>query len=119
MTEKIIGYILLAVGLMIIISAAVSVFSVLTRQKNPIEFIKPTAEATVTPKTQEIEGVQVQMPSLTDITGMSSLDLVYITNLTIHLFLMGFIVNVGFKIASLGTQLVRPIVVKLREKEAQ
>ncbi|MBU0569957.1 hypothetical protein KKB40_04215, partial [Patescibacteria group bacterium] len=36
-------------------------------------------------------------------------------NLSAHLFLMSFLVNAGFKIASLGNQLLRPIRVKLKE----
>jgi hypothetical protein len=118
MTEKIIGYILLALGIIIILSAGVSVFSVLTRSSKPIQFIPAaavTSEASV-PKTQTIQGVEVQMPSINEMVGISADSLVFITNLTIHLFLMGFIVNVGFKVASLGVQLVRPIIVDLKAK---
>ena len=38
-------------------------------------------------------------------------------NLLIHMFLMGFLVNVGMKLATLGGNLVRPIVVKVNKQE--
>lgn len=37
-------------------------------------------------------------------------------NLLAHVILMGFMVNVGFKISSLGVQFLRPIKVNLKEK---
>jgi len=37
------------------------------------------------------------------------------SNLAAHLFLMGFMASIGYKIGSLGIQMLRPIVVKVRE----
>ncbi len=38
-------------------------------------------------------------------------------NLFTYLMLMGFFASIGMKIATVGTYLVRPIVVKLREEK--
>ena len=117
MSEKVIGYTLLAFGVVVILFAGLSTYRVFTKVDKPISIITNTqTEVSEKPKTQVIQGVEVQMPNFNDLIGMSPEMLIYITNLTIHLFLMGFIVNIGFKIATIGTQLVRPIVVDLRAK---
>ncbi len=38
-------------------------------------------------------------------------------NLSMHLFLMGFIASIGGRLAQIGTYLLRPIVVKVKAKE--
>lgn len=39
------------------------------------------------------------------------------SNLFAHLMLMGFLASIGFKLAQLGVQMLRPIVVKLKVKD--
>ena len=112
-TEKIIGYFLMLVGVITILLATISVFQTFTGQTNPI-----------TPF--NFDAISMDMSKLVDqaLAGANlkqeliSSDLLnHPMNLIAHLLLMGFIVAVGYKIASLGVMLVRPIKVKLREEK--
>lgn len=121
MSEKVIGYILLVFGIITIIFSGYSVYSVFTKRAKPVQLftfkgigldanqlisnsLPPEAATLLKPgNKQEI------IPA--DLLNDSS-------NIFAHLLLMGFIGSVGYKIASLGVQLTRPIVVKLNTKEA-
>lgn len=105
MTEKIVGYVLLIVGLISIVFSAMNVFFVFTGQAQPGELFNfsPVSVA-LAPGTKPVELV-------------SARELNQTTNLTFHLLLMGFLAGAGQKIASLGVQLIRPIVVKLKEEK--
>lgn len=119
MTEKLVGYALLSVGIIIIVYSAVNVVNVFSKRSSP-----------VTPL--NLPGISLDMSKLVggDITPEQKRQLENADlraeivkpellnqpfNLVAHLFLMGFIASVGFKIASLGVMLVRPIKVTLKE----
>ena len=55
-------------------------------------------------------------PSALDALSLSPSSLAYLVNLSFHLLFAGFLINVGFRIASVGTMLARPIVVDLQAK---
>lgn len=117
MTEKIIGYVFLALGVLTIVLSGFNLYQVVLRQTKPIEFISTSSiPAKTAPKTQVVQGVEVAMPSVTDLVGITPEALIFLTNLSIHVLLLGFVVNIGYKIAMIGTYLVRPIVVDLRAK---
>ena len=124
MTERVVGYVLLAVGIVIILATAASVIMVFTGSAEPIQIfnfegiglnasdlfggdMSPEQAAALR---QMTEGQQMELIS-PEILNETS-------NLFAHLFLMGFISTVGFKLASLGTMMVRPIVVKVKEANA-
>ena len=112
MSEKIIGYLLLGLGLLTIIFSAFNVYQVFTKQASPIGLFQlkglsldvaqylPSDPRSATPPPAEI---------------FPAADLNFISNLTAHYLLMSFFIGVGFKVASLGIQLLRPIQVKLSE----
>jgi hypothetical protein len=107
-TEKIIGYSLLFVGIFLIIVSVFSVFQVFTGAVKPVQLF-------------QMQGISldlgtqngIKLPS-TEIVPAAMLN--DTTNLFVHLLLMGFIASTGQKLASLGIELLRPIVVKLNEK---
>lgn len=104
MSEKVIGYILLSVGILLILFTAFNIISVFTGSAKPVQMFN-------------FEGIGVNTSDLD--LDLVSPDLINQTsNLFAHIFLMGFISTVGFKLASLGTMLVRPIVVKVKEANA-
>lgn len=121
MSERVVGYLLLAVGILVIIISAISVILVFTGRTEPVQIFNfegiglnasdlvggdlPAEQAAAI--RQMTEGQQMELIS-PDIINDTS-------NLFAHLFLMGFISTVGFKLASLGTMMVRPIVVKVQE----
>ena len=103
MSEKIVGYSLLICGIAIILFSAFNVVFVFTKQAQPIQLFNfPPVALSVVPGTKPTELVSA------DLINQSS-------NIFAHLMLMGFIASVGEKLASLGVQLVRPIVVKSKE----
>lgn len=123
MTEKITGYLLLAFGVLLMLVSCWNVYGIFTKRAQPIELfnfkgisIDPSTfmGAELPPE----QRAQLKFASDSKIE-LASPDLLNDTsNLFAHLLLMGFILNVGFKLASLGTMLIRPVVVKLKSKEA-
>ena len=111
MIEKIIGYILLFFGVMAIILSGLNAFNILTRRSNPIEFVNKEIVSTITPS--ELSKNQVSLDQMLNIDNDT---IALITNIGIHLLVLSFILKAGFHLASLGTMLVRPIVVDLNSK---
>ena len=124
MTDRVIGYVLLVSGILIILASALSVITVFTGRAEPIQIFQfgsiglnasdliggDLPQEQVAIAKQMTEGQKMELISADLINDTS--------NVLAHLFLMGFISTVGFKIASLGTMMVRPIVVKLKEANA-
>ena len=124
MTERIIGYILLTLGILVIIFSGLSVYSVFTGRAKPIEIfhfqsisidLSQMVKENLPPEaTKFMQQGQIRSKP----TELLSADVLNDTsNILAHLMLMGFLVSVGFKLAQLGTYLIRPIVVKLKAKE--
>jgi len=122
MIEKVVGWILIGLGLIIILGTVYNFYGVMTRKFQPVQFfdfpavnMDPSAFIPQYDVPEHLQGV-IQKPSTDQKVELISADMLnQSSNLFVHLFFLGFIVNVGFKIAQLGTYLTRPIVVKLRE----
>jgi hypothetical protein len=109
MSEKILGYVLLAVGVLIIIAAAINVLFVF-RGSRPVQFINESAN---------LAEFSINMPTGEDVpigavpvTIGNNNQIARIINLVMHVIFAGLFVSVGFRIAMIGANLVRPIVVK-------
>ncbi len=113
MSEKIVGYCLLVVGIVVIIFAAMNVFMVFTGKALPVQLFSfqgvslDFSQSLGLPKTTGTAPVEL----------LSARDLNQMSNLGAQLLLMGFLAGVGEKLASLGVQLIRPIVVKSKEEK--
>lgn len=113
MSEKITGYGLLIMGILVMGLAALSVYQVLTGQGMPAQFLDASAPTTFNLSLPVVPGgPPVDVP----LDLGNSLPLGRLINTSMHVVLMGFIVSIGYKLASLGTNLIRPIVVKTREQ---
>lgn len=124
MEEKIVGYLLIVTGLVVMILASLSVYSVFTKKSSPVNLfnfgpISLDASQLIPQDIPEGAGeiVNQQSAQLPKAELVPANVLNDSSNIFAHLFLMGFIVSGGYKVASLGTMLVRPINVKLRAKE--
>ncbi len=121
MSEKIIGYILILSGIGIILFSALSAYNVFTGINRPAQLFKfdgisINLSSLVSQNLPEDAKIFMeQNPVKQEIMPASILN--NTTNVLAHYLLMGFIASIGFKIASLGTLLVRPVVVKLKTKE--
>lgn len=129
MTEKAVGYTLLAIGIIIMIVASMQAITVFTGKSKPVRIFqsKPVVQQTAPiQKTQEELLLDIQSGDFSSImnSGMSSglqsfgIDPNMINdslNYTVYFFLMQFLLGLGFKLASLGVQMVRPVNVIVRK----
>ncbi len=124
MTEKAIGYLLLALGIIIIFFSAISVWGVFTKQTRPVELF--TLKGISLDMSQMLAGslppeyasVAQQLAKSAPKQEIISAEILNQTsNLFAHLMFMGFLASIGAKLATIGTQFIRPIVVKLKAKE--
>lgn len=122
MNEKVSGYVLLGFGLLIIIFSAFNIWSIFTKKSKPVQIFNiPAAKLDI----NDLVGGNLP-PVLASQAGKSankgleifpSSTLSEVANLTAQILLMGFFLNVGYKISLLGVQLVRPIQVKVKGEE--
>lgn len=113
--SKVTGYALIIAGILIMIYATFNVYQVFNGQVEPYSLfnfpnISISTEALM--DQQLPRGVEAPMVDLLPGSVLSDS-----SNVIAHLFLMGFVVNLGAKIASIGTYLARPVVVKLKQNE--
>lgn len=111
MNEKVVGYILLGVGIFIIAGSAISAVLVFSGSSEPIQFISQTKPLSLNLSIPTETGSSAEVP-----VSFGDLPLFRVVNAGLHLVLLGFLVSVGAKIATLGTNLIRPIVVKAKEQ---
>lgn len=114
MTEKVTGYSLIVVGLLIIAYAGFSVFSVFTARAEAIELFQ--FKGVSIPLSALMEGGAPPGVELPEIEIFPAEVLNSTTNTLFYLLFMGFLVTVGAKVATLGINLVRPIIVKVEGK---
>ena len=121
MSEKVTGYLLLLAGIVIIALSSLSVYYVFKGRVKPIELFKLPG---ISIDLSNIAGADLPKES-SDIGSQATLktDLVEPDiinaplNLFAHVIFMGFLVNVGFKVSSLGVQMLRPIKVNVKASE--
>jgi len=104
MPEKIIGYLLIVVGIFVICLSGFNGYQIITKKTTPIKILN-------------LKGVTIDLGQTTGVKQpgveiFSAKDLNSTLNFFAHLAVLGLFVNIGFKIASLGVSLVRPVVVK-------
>lgn len=109
MSEKIIGYIFLVLGVFIVLYSGINVYQVYTRKIPAISLFHFEPVFIEMPVEGSSEGVKIEILSERELNETS--------NIIAHTILMGFIGGVGYKISKIGVYLLRPIVVKLKERE--
>jgi|GEM_PF-1568113 len=130
--EKIVGYSLLGFGIVIMLVAAFQIVLTLTGKAQPIQIFKTAPKAVVQSDTEgpdmsDPEGLlkQIQqdpfsllhsggtgasLPQIIDPTVINQM-----LNLTVYYFIMQFILGLGYKLASLGVQIIRPLKVSINK----
>ncbi|OGG06136.1 hypothetical protein A2872_04155 [Candidatus Gottesmanbacteria bacterium RIFCSPHIGHO2_01_FULL_42_12] len=112
MSEKIAGYILLIAGVGVILLALINGYGLFTGSLTPVKFFN-------------LQGIGFdlsQLAPLPSATGtkqelISGSDISNTTNFFLHLIILGFFLNVGSKLGSLGVQLLRPIKVEVKDNK--
>lgn len=121
MGEKVTGYSLLVIGILTILLSVFSVYMVFTKKQKPVDLftlpgisidLSNLAGSDLPPEAAQLKGPEALKTDLVqpDIINAP-------LNLFAHLIFMGFVANIGFKISSLGVQMLRPIKVNLREEK--
>jgi len=112
MPEKRMGYFLVGIGLSLILISAVSVFVVFTGRVKPAPVFRQPGISLDMSQIAGLPTLPGSKPTPVELLSASALN--DISNLTLHILLMGFIAGIGYKIALLGVQLLRPVEVKLK-----
>lgn len=128
MSEKIIGYLLLIAGISLMIFSTWRVFMLMTDTKT--SSLLPGLSAVVQEEEQAppaglsnlrnlpIQGAGAETSVLNPLDIIKAVpNLDELVTKIVTFFLMGFLLNLGYKISTLGIQLIRPIHIKLRIKE--
>lgn len=112
-TEKTIGFALLVIGLAAIFYSAFSVYGVFTG------LIQPFGLFNFDSIKVDLGKFIIQAPSDQNLTQDIIPQEVLNTpmNYIAHLLLMGFLASVGLKVANIGTNLLRPIKIKVKEEK--
>lgn len=120
MSEKSVGYLLLIIGILMILGSALGVFWVFSGKAQTFQVFD------LPPITLDLSGLmQAENPD-SQIAPQANLETELVKsdvlnkplNLIAYLLFMGFMLNVGFKIATLGVQLVRPIKVTMKGEKS-
>jgi hypothetical protein len=115
MKTKIIGYALLIIGVLIIITSALGVYFVFSGRINAYKVFDLPAITLDLSGLMEAENPNNELPQASLETELVKSEILNSPlNLAAHLLFMAFMVNVGFKISTLGVQMLRPIKVKVR-----
>lgn len=119
MSEKIVGYLLLVVGITVMAFSAVSVYSVFTGKSQPLRLFAISGisidfgQIVGGMLPPELAGQAGKKPAQkTEVIPGDVMNQLF--NLLATLMLMGFLMSFGYKLAGLGVQLVRPMKVTLR-----
>jgi hypothetical protein len=101
MSEKAIGYLLITFGFLIIILSGLNGYQIFTRQIQPISILN-------------LQGISINLGQTNNIMPptivlVSGKDLSDSINLFAHLAILGFFINIGYKIATLGITMTRKI----------
>lgn len=121
MDSKVVGYLLLISGLILVVLSLYSVYQVFNRKTQPIQLFNQQG---ISLDLRQFLGPSLS-PSLDLVTPSPSSQLELLSadslnrmfNLTFHLVFMGFVSTVGFRLGTLGNQFLRPIIVDLKSIE--
>lgn len=123
MDTKTTGWVFLGIGVFIMTFSVILVILAFTNVIHPTYFGDSTLSVNKPPAVNEINSLNPNqansaalMPSLDAISPEA---LGNVLNLSTHFFLMTFIGGFGYKLAMIGVNLIRPIVVKASEKRLE
>jgi hypothetical protein len=123
-SDRAVGYVLFALGILLIIYSAFNVYQVFTRGFEPVSLFDFQSIGIDASSLIGSDLPPEQRELLKQSGGSSNLEIIpaqminQTSNVFAHIILMGFLASVGYKIASLGIMMLRPIVVKLSGKLA-
>ena len=120
MSEKIIGYLLLFTGISAMLGSALGVYFVFSGRYDTYQLFNLPAITLDLSGLMQAENPDMVLPTEANLeTELVKSDVLNKPlNLIAHILFMAFLVNVGFKIATLGVQMIRPIKVNLKGEKS-
>ena len=120
MGEKGVGYFLLLAGIILIIGGGLGVYFVFSGRMQAFDVFS------LPPITLDLSGLMQAEGQSADTLPQANLETELVKsdvlnqplNLFAHILFMGFLVNIGFKISTLGVQMLRPIKVTIRGEKS-
>jgi hypothetical protein len=123
MSEKLTGYILLGIGAVVMIIALIQILSIMSSSNVPVVIFK-ISETTSSGSNGSFNPLDPSslLDSLNsgDLSSLNLIDPKVISNLLniiVYYLIMQFLMGFGYKIASLGVQLLRPINVNMKNRD--
>ena len=115
MAAKILGYFLLIIGLVLIGFSLISIYFVFTQKSSPTTIFHQSS-IYINPRQFIPQDVPDQLneeklSELAPIEILSQDTINTALNLAAHLIFMGFVSSVGFKLSSLGIQIIRSLAI--------
>jgi hypothetical protein len=115
MVQKIIGYLLLVIGLFIIIFSLSNIFGLLNKTVVPTNFFD--LDAIVVKNNIPLDNFPASIKPLLEQAVNSAPPMVIVnkkdindtTNFFVYIFVMGFFMNGGYLLAKIGTKLIREV----------
>lgn len=115
MGEKITGYTILVIGFSVMIASLYLVFNVFSGASQPYNLLDLKEVSIDASMFIPAESLNPDVDHNIILVEKESLN--HIANTIFYLIFMGFAASIGFKIASIGTMLIRTIEVKLKENK--
>lgn len=116
MTEGQTGYALLITGFVIMIFCLVYILLVFTGQRDPFQVVSIPAPKIDFSSLMGGPGLAGMNLGKTELEVIPTSEFNKIINMGISLLLSGFVMSFGFKIASLGVMLIRPIKINAKQE---
>lgn len=129
MSEKLIGHLLLWIGIAIMIISLINIFLVFTGRLKPITVINLTSISkvapsggiditTMFPNMAEEQREQIKaMGNINPVAGFSSEMMNEIISFSTHFLLLTMFMGFGHKLASLGTNLLKPVAITIDQNK--
>jgi len=123
-SDRILGYILFVFGILIIFYSAFNVYRVFTKAFEPVQLFNFQGIGLDAASLVGSDLPSEQKELLNKSGGSTKMEIIpgsminQMSNVLAHILLMGFLASIGYKVASLGIMMLRPVVVKLQGKEA-
>ena len=114
MTNKLIGYVLIAVGILLILISALHIFNIFSKNTRPVEVFSFSG---IEFPIDKITGIKSQSnnPPMLELLSQDKLN--DPLNLFANIIIMGFFSTIGYKIAGIGAMLVRPVKINMINKK--
>lgn len=114
MTNKLTGYILITVGILLILFSALHIFNIFSKNTRAVEVFSFSG---IEFPVETLTGIKSQSKDPPKLELLSQDKLNDPLNLFANIIIMGFFSTIGYKLAGIGAMLVRPVKINMISKQ--